>query len=306
MSIVIKAEKLQKNFGELEVVRGIDLDVRNGICFGILGPNGAGKTTTIKMLLGLSPLDGGSLEVLGFKIPSYSPDARKRIGVVPQVDNLDPDFTVSENLKIYGQYFDLGKEQIHKRIETLLSFVDLKHKANAKIQQLSGGMLRRLTIARALINDPDLLVLDEPTTGLDPQVRHTLWTRLFALKEQGKTLLLTTHYMEEAERLCDELVIMDKGKILDRGSPRELISRHTPGEVVEIRGMPDAGFENAIQSLEGITKVEKTVDQLICLCRDSKPLLNFLEPHQQLSILHRPSNLEDVFLALTGRELKDG
>lgn len=258
------------------------------------------------MLLGLSPLDEGDLEVLGFKIPSYSPDARKRIGVVPQVDNLDPDFTVRENLKIYGQYFDLGKERILERIDELLDFVDLGHKADAKIQQLSGGMLRRLTIARALINDPDLLVLDEPTTGLDPQVRHTLWTRLFALKEQGKTLLLTTHYMEEAERLCDELVIMDQGKILDQGSPRELIRRHTPGEVVEIRGMPKEGFEDSIKALAGITKIEKTVDQLICLCSDSKPLLAFLDSYPQLSVLHRPSNLEDVFLSLTGRDLKDG
>ncbi len=210
----------------MEVVRGIDLRVTPGTCFGLLGPNGAGKTTTIRMILGQSPHDGGSLQVFGQPMPAYARSVRRRAGVVPQADNLDPDFTVAENLRIYGGYFGLPRDTLDDRIGRLLEFVALSERANSRIDTLSGGMKRRLIIARALVNDPELVVLDEPTTGLDPQVRHMIWSRLRALKQSGKTLLLTTHYMEEAQRLFDELVIINHGRILAHGSPASLIGAH--------------------------------------------------------------------------------
>lgn len=305
MSDTIQIHNLRKRFGDLEVVRGISLSVRPGICFGVLGPNGAGKTTTIKMILGLSPYNDGSIEIFGKPMPQKAAEIRQHVGVVPQVDNLDPDFTVYENLKIYGRYFSIDARALKKRIPELLDFVDLGEKADAKIQKLSGGMLRRLTIARALIHDPQLLILDEPTTGLDPQVRHALWSRMFSLKNQGKTLLLTTHYMEEAERLCDELVIMDQGRILTQGSPKELIKTHAPGDVVEIRNFEHTSLESELPDIPGISRIEKTADQLICQCSDSRALMERIHIDSEMIVMHRPSNLEDVFLSLTGRDLKE-
>jgi len=236
MSSVVQITGLRKQYNGREVVRGIDLSVPAGRCFGLLGPNGAGKTTTLRLLLGQSPLSGGEIRVFGLPIPQAGRAVRARTGVVPQADNLDPDFTVAENLRVYGRYFGIPAATLDARIRELLEFVDLTDRADARIATLSGGMKRRLTIARALVNDPELVVLDEPTTGLDPQVRHMIWGRLRDLRQAGKTLLLTTHYMEEAERLCDELIIMDQGRILEQGTPAALIRKHAEPEVIEVRG----------------------------------------------------------------------
>jgi lipooligosaccharide transport system ATP-binding protein len=294
---------LTKRFGAREVLRGIDLEVPAGVCFGVLGPNGAGKTTALRALLGLSPASGGEIRVFGEPIPAAGRAVRARCGVVPQADNLDPDFTVIENLHVYARYFGLARAQVEERVRELLDFVELGDRADSPIATLSGGMKRRLTIARALINRPDLIVLDEPTTGLDPQVRRMIWARLRSLREQGRTLLLTTHYMDEAERLCDELVIVDHGRILERGSPRELIRRHVEPEVLEVRGTGE-GTEALLARL-GEARVEKIGDIHYCYTGDARALLAKLEQHPQLTFLHRPTNLEDVFLKLTGHELRD-
>ncbi len=299
---VVEAQGLTKRFKENTVVRGIDFRVRPGQCFGFLGPNGAGKTTTLRLILGQSPIDGGVLQVFGAPISGRGSAVRQRTGVVPQTDNLDPDFTVVENLRIYAGYFGFGGPELERRIGQLLEFIELDERAHAKIGTLSGGMRRRLTIARALVNDPDLVVLDEPTTGLDPQVRHLIWARLRDLRHQGKTLLLTTHYMEEAERLCDELVIMDRGRILDQGSPRALVRRHVEPEVIEIR-TPEH-LQGMLEGLEGC-RLETVGDTLYCYTQDARPLLARIDGAAELLFLHRPANLEDVFLKLTGRELRD-
>ena len=269
----------------------------------MLGPNGAGKTTTLRMTLGTSPITSGRLEVFGRPMPEAGRELRRRIGVVPQMDNLDPDFTVEENLRVHGAYFGLDRATLDERIGRLLEFVELSGRAGANINALSGGMKRRLTIARALINDPELVVLDEPTTGLDPQARHVIWARLRDLLNQGKSLLLTTHYMEEAERLCDELVIMDHGRILEQGSPRDLITRHCEREVVEVR----TGGERAGELLEGCegARLETVGDTLYAYADNGRPLVERLEGEAGLVFLHRPASLEDVFLRLTGRELRD-
>ncbi|GAB6044051.1 ATP-binding cassette domain-containing protein [Endothiovibrio diazotrophicus] len=300
---VVTARSLSKRFGATEVVRGIDFDVSAGRCFGVLGPNGAGKTTTLRMTLGTSPISGGRLEVFGRPMPECGREVRRRMGVVPQMDNLDPDFTVEENLRIHGAYFGIDHPTLDRRIAQLLDFVELGSRRKATINALSGGMKRRLTIARALINDPQLVVLDEPTTGLDPQARHVIWARLRDLLNQGKTLLLTTHYMEEAERLCDELVIMDHGRILDQGSPQELIGRHCEREVVEVR----SGGTRAGERLEGCSeaRLETVGDTLYAYADNARPLVERLEGEAGLVFLHRPASLEDVFLRLTGRELRD-
>ncbi len=304
MSPVIQARALTKRFGDSEVVRGIDFSIPRGSCFGFLGPNGAGKTTTIRMLLGLSPISGGELRLFDLPMPGAGRAIRARIGVVPQMDNLDPDFSVAENLRIFASYFGLGGAEVERRIGELLDFVELRDRAARKVGSLSGGMLRRLTIARALINDPELVVLDEPTTGLDPQVRHLIWGRLRELQRRGKTLLLTTHYMEEAERLCDRLVIMDQGRILEQGSPAELIARHIEPEVVEIRG--DGLDALGRQLADTGCRIEPLGDLLYCYAESARPLLDRLEadgcPHPYL---HRRANMEDVFLKLTGRELHE-
>jgi len=303
MADIIEARGLSKRFNQQPVVRDIDFTVPAGRCFGFLGPNGAGKTTTLRMILGLSPPSGGSLQVFGQPMPAQGRRVRARIGVVPQTDNLDPDFTVLENLLVYGSYFGMAPSQLSARSAELLAFVGLSDRAGAKTESLSGGMKRRLTIARALINDPELVVLDEPTTGLDPQVRHMIWQRLRELVRRGKTLLLTTHYMEEAERLCDELVVMDRGVILDRGSPAALVERHVEPQVLEIRSASQA-VAATLSDGDGC-RVETVGDTVYCYTRDAAPAIELLRADQGLTYLHRPANLEDVFLKLTGHDLRE-
>jgi lipooligosaccharide transport system ATP-binding protein len=300
---VVSARGLRKQFDDYTAVDGIDFDIPRGKCFGFLGPNGAGKTTTLRMLLGLTPTSGGHLSMFGMDVGERARDIRTRVGVVPQADNLDPDFSVGENLRIYASYFGLPKRGLDERIDKLLSFAALTERRNAKTDTLSGGMKRRLTIARALINDPELVVLDEPTTGLDPQARHVIWGRLNELRDRGTTLILTTHYMEEAERLCDELVIMDRGRILDQGSPKELIARHVEPELVELRAGA-SGLPDGLDALPGC-RIERMGTSLYCYTRDPKPLLEHLQQTHGVTFLHRPTGLEDVFLKLTGRELRD-
>ncbi len=300
---LVAAERLAKHFGTRPVVREIDFAIAPGQCFGFLGPNGAGKTTTLRMLLGLSPPSGGTLTVFGQPMPDAGRTVRARMGVVPQADNLDPDFTVVENLITYGSYFGLDEAVLRPRIQELLAFVELTDRADTKIDTLSGGMKRRLTIARALINDPELVILDEPTTGLDPQVRHLIWARLRELLKRGKTLILTTHYMEEAERLCDELVIMDQGRILERGAPRRLVDKHVPGDVVEVR-QPPAGLAEELSGETGL-ELEPVGESLYAYTRDAHALIERLDARGGLTYLHRPASLEDVFLRLTGRELHE-
>ena len=297
------ARALEKRFGDFHAVRGIDLSIPYGQCFGLLGPNGAGKTTVLRMMLGRIAHSAGRLEVFGQAVASHAAEIRRRIGVVPQIDNLDPDFSVRENLEIYGQFFALSKAELAQRIPELLRFVELETRARQAINALSGGMQRRLTLARALINDPELVVLDEPTTGLDPQVRHLLWARLRDLIKAGKTLILTSHYMEEAERLCDALVIMDQGRILDQGSPQALIQRHVEAQVVEIRHRLPAATMQALSSLA--SRLKTVGDTTLLYCPDARPALNCLEQQHGLSYLHRPANLEDVFLRLTGHDLHE-
>ena len=227
---------LRKSYGTAEVVGGVDLEVAPGECFGLLGPNGAGKTTTLKLCLGLIEPDAGAIELLGVPVPRRAREARRRVGVVPQFDNLDPDFSVEENLIVYGRYFGIAPQDIARRIPQLLDFAGLVGREDAKIMTLSGGMKRRLTLARALVNDPQLVFMDEPTTGLDPQARHLIWERLRRLTQEGKTLVLTTHFMEEAERLCHRLAIMDRGRVITEGSPRALIAQHIEPHVLEVHG----------------------------------------------------------------------
>ena len=300
---VISSRGLTKMFASRVAVNGVDFDVYPGRCFGFVGPNGAGKTTTLRMAMGLTPLSGGTLSVFGLPVSGNASAIRARVGMVPQADNLDPDFTVEENLYVYASFFGLSRRQVAPRIESLLKFASLTDRRRARTDTLSGGMQRRLTIARALINDPELVVLDEPTTGLDPQARHVIWERLTELKLRGKTLLLTTHYMEEAERLCDELLIMDEGRILDQGSPRQLIERHVEPEVIEVR----SGGGQALQQVAEASgcRLEHMGTCLYCYTREPAQLIAALKDAHGLTFLHRPTSLEDVFLRLTGRELRD-
>ena len=302
-NFIIKAENLKKSFNGELVVKGIDLQVPFGGCFGLLGPNGAGKTTTLRMILGQSPLTDGSLEVLGREVPKQARRVRTDVGVVPQLDNLDPDFTVAENLKVYAGYFNLKGPALKKRIGELLEFVELSEKADTRINQLSGGMKRRLSIARALVNEPRLLVLDEPTTGLDPQVRHLIWARLRELKNSGTTLLLTTHFMEEAERLCDDIVIMDHGVILSQGHPKQLIKKHVEPEVVEIHGKVDT--LPGIMTHMDFHRAEIVGETIYYFTDNPHEIISRVENKPDVHYLHRPANLEDVFLRLTGRELRE-
>jgi len=301
---VLTATGLRKRYGATEVVAGLDLELAGGECFGLLGPNGAGKTTTLRLLLGLVQPDGGMASLLGLPIPGQARRARLKVGVVPQLDNLDPDFTVAENLLVYGRYFGLADAEIKARIPALLEFADLTGRAHAKIEVLSGGMKRRLALARALVNDPDVIFLDEPTTGLDPQARHMMWQRLRRLLAEGKTILLTTHFMEEAERLCDRLLIMDHGLTIATGSPQKLIAAHIEPHVVEIYGDPETG-EWAAGYGDMCARQELVGETLFCYTADPQPLLAALQRQSALRYLHRPANLEDVFLKLTGRELRD-
>jgi lipooligosaccharide transport system ATP-binding protein len=304
---LITATGLTKQFDDLVAVDGIDFHVDRGESFGFLGPNGAGKTSAMRMIGAVSPITGGELSVLGLDPETDGPELRGKLGVVPQEDNLDQELTVRENLLMYGRYFGLAKDVIEERIEELLEFSQLTEKADSKVEALSGGMKRRLTIARGLINDPEMLILDEPTTGLDPQARHVLWDRLYRLKQRGVTLLITTHYMDEAEQLCDRLVIMDKGKIVAEGSPRSLIEDHSRPEVVELR-FPVGVLEEIAGTLDGLApRVEVLADRALLYTDDAdatveKVHAEGLEPE---TILVRRSTLEDVFLRLTGRTLDD-
>ncbi|MDX8379318.1 MAG: ATP-binding cassette domain-containing protein [Gallionella sp.] len=304
MSIVIQVKNLIKSYAGQRVVDGISFDIKRGECYGLLGPNGAGKTTTLRLLLGLISPDSGELQMLGQAIPQHASQARLRVGVVPQIDNLDPDFSVAENLLVYGRYFGMTEAAISARIPDLLAFANLTHKQDAKVPSLSGGMQRRLTLARALVNDPDVIFLDEPTTGLDPQARHLIWQRLRELIARGKTLVLTTHFMDEAERLCNRLAVMDNGRIISQGSPRELIAENIAPEVIEVFG------ENAVawaknEAAAYAERFEVSGESVFCYVQDAHPLLLELQQHAGLRYVHRPANLEDVFLKLTGREMRE-
>ena len=297
---------LRKTYGDQAVVAGLSFAVEPGTCFGLLGPNGAGKTTTLRLCLGLTAPDSGRITLNGFAIPADGQQARARVGVVPQFDNLDPDFTCAENLLVFGRYFGLRDADIKARIPQLLDFAGLGSKADARIATLSGGMKRRLTLARALVNDPDIVFLDEPTTGLDPQARHLIWDRLKQLKAAGKTLILTTHFMDEAECLCDTLIVIDHGRKIAEGSPRGLIAEHIEPQVIEVfdelRGQL-APFVDAHRSLA--ERVETSGETAFFYCRAPQPLLARLAEADGLRYVHRASNLEDVFIKLTGRELRD-
>ncbi|MGB5167778.1 MAG: ABC transporter ATP-binding protein [Acidimicrobiia bacterium] len=307
MPALIQANDLTKKFGDFVAVDGIDFAVEKGESFGFLGPNGAGKTSTMRMIGAVSPITSGSLSVLGLDPEHQGPQLRDRLGVVPQEDNLDEELTVYDNLMMYGRYFDLPRAIIRGRIDELLDFVQLTEKSKSKVDALSGGMKRRLTIARGLINEPDMLILDEPTTGLDPQARHVLWDRLYRLKQKGVTLIITTHYMEEAEQLCDRLVIMDKAKIVAEGSPRSLIEEYAPREVVEIR-FPPGVLDDVADRVESLApRAEILADRALLYTDDAEETISRvtadgLEPE---TILARRSSLEDVFLRLTGRSLID-
>ncbi len=301
---VLAVENLHKSFGDREVVAGVSFELKRGECFGLLGPNGAGKTTTLRLCLGLTDPDSGTITLVDSPVPQEAREARRRVGVVPQIDNLDPDFTAAENLLVYGRYFGLADRETRKRIPDLLEFAGLAQRADSKINTLSGGMKRRLTLVRALINNPEIIVMDEPTTGLDPQARHLIWDRLKRLLSQGKTILLTTHFMDEAERLCDRLIIMDHGKVITQGAPRELVAQHIEPQVVEIygEGLNEWLAQHAAHKAQ---RIEITGETAFCYGDDLEALLQKLKSQTILRYLHRPANLEDVFLKLTGRELRD-
>jgi lipooligosaccharide transport system ATP-binding protein len=309
---LVHARALVKRFGALTAVDGIDFDVQRGEAFGFLGPNGAGKTSTMRMIGCVSPPSDGTLRILGLDPIKEGPEIRERLGVVPQQDTLDMELTVRENILIYGRYFGLPRSGLRKRADELLEFVQLNERADDKVEPLSGGMKRRLTIARSLVNDPSVLLLDEPTTGLDPQARHTVWDRLFRLKQRGVTLILTTHYMDEAEQLCDRLVVMDKGKIAAEGSPLELIRRYSTREVVELRFRAEQQTEDVAADIaarmDGLARrLEALPDRLLLYTDDGDATASCIHDIglQPESVLVRRSTLEDVFLHLTGRTLVD-
>jgi len=304
---LVQARGLRKRFGAFEAVRGIDIDVWAGEVFGFLGPNGAGKSSTMRMIGCVSPRSDGELQVLGMDPDTDGPRIRARLGVVPQQDNLDLELSVRDNLHIYGRYFGMSRAAVRAKAAELLDFVQLTDRATDPVEQLSGGMKRRLTIARSLVNDPELILLDEPTTGLDPQARHLVWDRLFRLKQQGVTLIITTHYMDEAEQLCDRLVVMDDGLIVAEGAPRELIAQYSTREVLELRFAPGAqrGWREALSDLA--QRVEELPDRLLLYAADGEAALAAAHRRgvQPMSTLVRRSTLEDVFLRLTGRSLVD-
>jgi lipooligosaccharide transport system ATP-binding protein len=304
---LVYARGLTKRFDGFTAVDGIDVDVRQGEAFGFLGPNGAGKSSTMRMIACVSPVTAGTLRVLGRDPATDGPEIRGRLGVVPQEDSLDLELTVRENLLVYGRYFGLPKSLIRTRADELLEFVQLTDRRDAKVDSLSGGMKRRLTIARSLINEPDVLLLDEPTTGLDPQARHVLWDRLFRLKQQGVTLILTTHYMDEAEQLCDRLVVMDKARIVAEGSPAQLIEGWSSREVVEVRFAPDEHEAMAGKLADLAERVEVLPDRLLLYTSDGDRAAAAVHERglHPAGLLVRRSTLEDVFLRLTGRTLVD-
>jgi lipooligosaccharide transport system ATP-binding protein len=294
---VIQASGLEKSYGQVQAVRGIDFEVAPAECLGLLGPNGAGKTTTMRMIMGLTRPSAGELRVFGVPVGAITRQQKARIGLVPQDNNLDPDLSVRQNLEVYGRYFSLSSSVIAERIPKLLAFMQLGDKVESGVNQLSGGMKRRLVIARGLISDPELVILDEPTTGLDPQARVMIWKRLLDLRRQGKTLLLTTHYMDEAQRLCDEIIIIDHGRILDRGSPAELIDRHVKGHVFEVQKPLPTGFR------DGRFEQEDIGDAILYYVETPRSFIHDLP--EDVVYWHRQANLEDVFLRLTGRQLRE-
>jgi len=307
MNPLFSVQHLHKRYGSQTVVNDLSFDIAPGECVGLIGPNGAGKTTTIRLCLGLSTPDSGQIQALGYAMPAQAQAIKAQLGVVSQFDTLDPDFTCAENLRVFGRYFGLPRHDIEARIPQLLEFAALSHKAGAKPGELSGGMRRRLSLARALVNDPQLLLLDEPTTGLDPQARHLMWERLQQLLQRGKSILLTTHFMDEAERLCHRLVVIDHGRKIAEGRPRELIAQHLEAEVVEVYG---GGGEDAQQLAHAplaslATRVEVSGETVFFYTPHAKPLLDQLAEHPRLRTLHRPANLEDLFLKLTGRQIRE-
>jgi lipooligosaccharide transport system ATP-binding protein len=303
---LLDARQLTKRYGDTTVVDDLSFRIDAGECLGVIGPNGAGKTTTIRMCLGLTEPDDGAIHALGLQMPRDALAIKAQLGVVSQFDSLDPDFSCAENLMVYGRYFRMPAQRIRERIPRLLEFAALTHKANARPGELSGGMRRRLSLARALVNDPRLLMLDEPTTGLDPQARHLMWERLQVLLQQGKSILLTTHFMDEAERLCNRLLVLDHGRKIAEGGPRDLIAEHLEPDVVEAYGNGALALaESPMKAYAGRTEVSG--ETVFFYTEDARPLLEALgRQHPKLRTLHRPSNLEDLFLKLTGRQIREG
>ena len=305
--LVIRAKGLRKTYGEFVAVAGIDFEVKRGEAFGLLGPNGAGKSTTMRMITSTLQRTEGELQILGKDPDKFGPEIRAHLGVVPQADNLDRQLTVWENILVYGRYFGLSRKFLKNKIDELLAFAQLEDKRNVKSEELSGGMKRRLTIARGLVNEPEILLLDEPTTGLDPQARHVLWDRLFRLKELGVTLVLTTHYMDEAEQLCDRLIVMDKGQIMAEGSPAQLIKDYSSKEVLEVR-FGSSGNSEAAKKLQKVgDRIEVLPDRILIYSENGEKVLEQLTKMglKPVTSLVRRSSLEDVFLRLTGRTLVD-
>ena len=301
---IFQAHQLSKRYGDQAVVNDLSFHIAAGECLGVIGPNGAGKTTTIRMCLGLTHPDAGRIEALGHVMPQDARTIKAQLGVVSQFDTLDPDFSCAENLLVYARYFGIGRKAMAARVPKLLEFAALSHKANAKPGELSGGMRRRLSLARALVNDPKLLMLDEPTTGLDPQARHLMWERLQVLLQQGKSILLTTHFMDEAERLCSRLIVLDHGKKIAEGKPRELIAQHLEPDVVEVYG--NGALHLAQSPLKALAaRVEVSGETVFFYTQDARRLLEALGAHSGLRTFHRPANLEDLFLKLTGRQIRE-
>ncbi|MDD5333770.1 MAG: ATP-binding cassette domain-containing protein [Rhodoferax sp.] len=301
---ILSVQGLRKRYGDNWVVDDVSFAIAPGECLGVIGPNGAGKTTTIRMCLGLSVPDAGSITAFGLQMPRDALAIKAQLGVVSQMDTLDPDFSCAENLLVYGRYFGMKAAQIRERVPALLAFASLTNKATAKPGELSGGMKRRLSLARALVNNPRLLLLDEPTTGLDPQARHLMWERLQLLLQEGKAILLTTHFMDEAERLCTRLLVLDHGKKIAEGRPRDLINQHLEPDVVEVYG---AGALDLVQApLKTLAaRIEVSGETVFFYTQDAKPLMQALGAYPQLRTLHRPANLEDLFLKLTGRQIRE-
>ena len=313
-SPLLQIRGLTKHYGSAVVVDDLSFEIAPGECLGVIGPNGAGKTTTIRMCLGLTVPDSGDITYFvnsakqGESMPQDALAIKARLGVVSQLDTLDPDFSCAENLQVYGRYFGISAAQVRARVPGLLEFASLSHKANSKPGELSGGMKRRLSLARALVNDPRLLLLDEPTTGLDPQARHLMWERLQLLLQQGKSILLTTHFMDEAERLCSRLLVLDHGKKIAEGKPRDLIAQHLEPDVVEVYGigalaLAESADHAALRALAA--RVEVSGETVFFYTQDARSLLDQLTHHGQLRTLHRPANLEDLFLKLTGRQIRE-
>ncbi|ABM56916.1 ATP-binding cassette domain-containing protein [Verminephrobacter eiseniae] len=304
LSPLLQVRDLSKRYANADVVKDLSFDIAPGECLGVIGPNGAGKTTTIRMCLGLAAPDGGSIHAMDLQMPRDALAIKARWGVVSQMDTLDPDFSCAENLLVYGRYFGMRDAQIEARIPSLLEFASLSHKADVRPGELSGGMKRRLSLARALVNDPQLLLLDEPTTGLDPQARHLMWERLQLLLQQGKSILLTTHFMDEAERLCTRLLVLDHGKKIAEGKPRDLIARHLEPEVVEVYGIGALALpDGPLRALA--SRVEVSGETVFFYTDHAAALLHALGEQPHLHTLHRPANLEDLFLKLTGRQIRE-